>query len=136
MSDTTDAEHAEHEFGDADPEDSYVEEDVEMDSEQVAKRFHEVHADMAAFAEENVPGWEELEPDEVELALALGAGLVEQIEAHPEVDSAAVWMHTAREYIDANVPAWNDLDEDEQAVAFALMQEILDWLVLEGTIKP
>jgi hypothetical protein len=124
------------EFGDVEEDDVWVEEAVDPDPNQVTLRFHENRQEMAAFANERVPDWGDLEPEEQEIALALGEGLVEQILIDIHGLTAAEWLHNARAYMSSGeVPGWNELEDDDKDVAESFVILILDWLQREGTIQ-
>lgn len=120
----------EYTFGDVDDDDAYTD-GADPDPEQVAHRVHELRAWLAAQGGDALAGWDELDDDEHDIAVALGEHLVAAIASDPSIDTVAEALHEARTYLAGQAGA---MTAEEVAVGDALCSAVVDWLRHEGTI--
>lgn len=118
-------------FGDWEPADSFSPDNV-PDSYYVTKRLHEIILFLTAPGSEWEDEWVNMDPDEKEVALALGEVLTTHIIEQGR-DGAAIALHEARRFL-SEQPTWDELEADEQEFALALADDIVRWLELEGTV--
>lgn len=118
-------------FGDWTPEDSYSPDSV-PDPVYVTRRLHEARAFFAAMGGEQVAAWDDLTPDEKDVASALGEELTNHLIAKGR-DGSALALHEARRFLGEQTE-WKDLAADAQAIALALGDYIVQWLQTEGTV--
>jgi GNAT superfamily N-acetyltransferase len=115
-------------------EDAYVEEEAEPAPEQVTYRLHELRAQLEAMADHVIAPWHILSDEAREVAFVLGEHLTEAIVNDPESVPIAKYLHLVRQYLDPALADWLALQPEERRVGEALMEALLDWLELEGTV--
>ena len=125
------------EFGDIEPDDSYSA-GAEPDPEQVAYRLHELRAYLDALTGSDYAArFQELTPEEQEIARAVGATIVQWLLSQDPDDPERVarHLHAVRRYWSRGaLDAWEDLPQDHQELAVALMRNLIDWLHREGSL--
>jgi hypothetical protein len=120
-------------FGDWEPADSYTPDNV-PDPLAVAQRIHDIRGWLAAMSvsPEEQAAWGDLEPGEQEVGYALSRSLIEHLMDKGR-DGSALSLHEARQFLGEQA-TWRDLDADAQAVALGLVDDIVRWLQIEGTV--
>lgn len=124
------------EFGDIEPDDVWCA-DGDPDPEQVAYRLHELRRYIDQLACQDPGAFDDLDPDEQTLAVAIGVVIVDWLvntdPDHPEL--TARQLHNVRRYWSGNaMPTWDELPDDHRDLAVDLMRQIIDWLRAEGTL--
>jgi|SRR5215510_1593972 len=120
-------------FGDWEPADSYAPDNV-PDPLAVAHRIHDVRGwlDAMGVSAEEQQAWDDLDPGEQEVGYALARELIDHL-AEKGRDGSALALHEARQFLGEQA-TWHDLDADAQAVALGLVDDIIRWLQIEGTV--
>lgn len=124
-------------FGDIEPDDVPAE-GGEPDPDQVAFRLHELRAYIDKLAGTDwAARFEELTPEEQEVARAVGAAIVQWLLSQDPDDPELVarHLHAVRRYWSRGaLEAWEDLPQDHRDLAVALMANIITWLQREGSL--
>lgn len=124
-------------FGDIEPEDLYDPTEP-PEPGQVAHRLHDLREYLdAVHGTGALPRWEDLEPQEQTLAVAVGDVIVRHLlDTDPDdAETAARQLHNVRRYwASSSLPRWEELAPDERQVGTDLMGHIIDWLKSEGGI--
>lgn len=106
-------------------------------SEQVARRMHEWRCALGQLAGLSyLPPWDELDPDEQELAIVIAYRFVRFLNRRADVppEQVAHFIHNQLVTFNHDVPLWNKLDEEERELAIKLATELLAWLSQEGQL--
>jgi hypothetical protein len=123
-------------FGDYEDDDAFDREPA--DPEQVSFRLHRLRIEVDALAgSEDLPTFDELEPESQALALSIGDAIVDYIRTHEpdRPDELARHLHEARRYVaSSRLARWEDLPEDDRAVGVALMSLLIGWLARQGAL--
>lgn len=123
-----------YEFGDDDPADRYCAEG-EADPEAVSHRVQDIKQWLELAADREIPGWDELEPDEQAQLIAIGEDWLREVTGNGDhsVQSVAIAAHEARAAVEGAL-LWNELESEEQAVAIVFADSLVTWLVAEGSL--
>lgn len=121
-------------FGDFDLDDAYCDEG-EPDSEQVARKLHQIRADLAKWDHLDMPRFDDLSDDEREVAVAIAVYAVKHLDG---LDTSAFGLadniHDAVSFFSGDEMLVS-LTGDEQAVARGIAAIVIEWLAREGTLQ-
>jgi hypothetical protein len=117
-------------FGDWTPKDSFAPRS-QPDPRYVAQRIHELRQFLAGLVGNQIADWTDLTRDEQDIAVALGVQLTVHLLAKGR-DGSALALHEARRFL-RDEPEWRELTPQEAAVALAMVDDVVRWLILEGT---
>lgn len=120
-------------FGDFDADDAVDHEPPAP--EQVAYKLHRLRQELEALSGHQLRSWDDLEPNEQALAMALAEDEVQWLASHAaDPEMAARVMHEDRRMRSSDVPQWSELDADSRAVAVHLLAVIIEWLRRQGAL--